>query len=198
MLAEVKELLKNIKPTDQQLAQIEHSIEEAQSRKQLTLKAFDSIVKGAVSKLTALTTEKENLERKILAKNKQLSKKSSQLYQLRQSRERESRQRSEEIRELERTASALQDDVSRLKERLVATDHQLNIERVKHENDILKKSTEISTIANQANQLEHEKCMLNAELNRERKVVRTLESLYNEAEVSNTALNRISGNLMVS
>ena len=190
--------MKNIKPTDQQLAQIEHSIEEVQSRKQLTLKAFDSIVKGAVSKLTTLMAKKENLKRKILAKNKQLIKKSSQLDQLRQCREQESRQRSEEIRELERTASALRDDVSRLKERLVATDHQLNIERVKHKNDIRKKSTEISTIANQANELEHDKRMLNAELNRERTVVRTLESLYNEAEVSNTALNQISGNLIVS
>ena len=69
---------------------------------------------------------------------------------------------------------------------------------MKHENDILKKSTEISTIANQANQLEHDKRVLNEELNRERTVVRTLESLYSQAEVSNTALNQISGSLMVS
>ena len=197
-LAEVQELLKNIKPGDQQLARIQNSIEEAQRRKQLTLKIFNSILKGTVSKLTALTTEKENLERQFLDKNRQLTKKSSQLDQLRQNREQESRQRSEEIQLLEKTASALQGEVSRLKEQLLATDQQLNIARVKHENEILQKSTEISAVAMQANQLIHEKCMLNAKLDRERTVVETLESLYNQAEVSNTVLNQISENLMVS
>ena len=195
VLAEVKELLKNIKPSDQQLAQIQNSIEEAQRQEQLTLDTFDSILKGTVSKLTTLTTEKEQLERQILDKNKQLT---SQLDQLRQNGEQESRQRSREILRLESTTSALQGEVSRLKEQLLATDQQLNIARVKHENEILQKSTEISAVAMQTNQLIHEKCLLNAKLDRERAVVETLESLYNQAEVSNTALNQISENLMVS
>ena len=190
--------MKNIKPSDQQLAQIQNSIEEAQRQEQLTLDTFDSILKGTVFKLSTLTTEKEKLERKILDKNKQLTRKSSQLDQLRQNREQESRQRSREILRLESTTSALQGEVSRLKEQLLATDQQLTIARVKHENEILQKSTEISAVAMQADQLIHEKCMLNAKLDRERTVVKTLESLYNQAEVSNTALNQISENLMVS
>ena len=149
---------------------IQHAIEEAQQKKQLTLETFGSILKDTISKVKVLLAQKENLE-------KQIDDKEQQLQQLREGQS--------------AAASSLKQKVSELKQQLLETDQQLNTARVQHSNVLLKKSTEMSALTDQTRQLMSEKDALVADLGSKLTLIQTLQS-------SSTTLTQLSANLQVS
>ena len=170
-----------------QLKKIQNAIEEAQQRKRITLETFSSILKGTITKVKILLTQKENLEKQILQKERQFNEKEKELQQLREGKG----VRARKIETLETTASALKQEVSELKKQLLETDQQLNTAEVQYSNDLLEKSAEISTLSKQTHQLMSEKCTLVADLGSKITLIRSLET-------SSTALTELSANLQVS
>ena len=171
VLEEIKQLI-NSKSSDMQLLKIQNAIEEAQRKKQITFKTFSSVLKGTISTVKTLLTQKENLEKQILQKE-------NQLQQLREG------QGARDIKTPDTRASALNQEVSELKQQLLETDQKLNTAKVQHRKDLLKKSAEISTLSKQTHQLMTEKDTLVADLGSK---IRSLE----------TSLTTFSANQQVS
>ena len=186
VLEEIKQLI-NSHSSDQQLMQIQKLIEDAQRDKQLSLEALRSILKDAVSKIKVLLTQKENLERQILKKEKELNDKEKQLEQFRQSE----MQGAREIQALEKTATSLKEDVSELKQQLLQADQELTTARMKHSNELLEKLIEICALSQQSCQLICEKEALVSKISSKITVIKGLE-------FSNTVLTQLSTKLQVS
>ena len=183
VLEEIKQLLKSTS-SGQQVIQ---TIENAQKKKQLTLEAVGTILKDAVDKIKMLLTQKENLKRKLLKKERQLSDMERQIRQLRHSR----RQKAREIPGLEKAAATLKQEVSGLKQQLQQTEQELASAREKHSDELLEKSTENSALSQQTSELIREKQTLAAN-------VSSKITLIKDFEFSNTTLTQLSTNLQVS
>ena len=176
ILEEIKRLLKSTS-SGQQVIQ---TIENAQKKKQLTLEAVGTILKDAVDKIKMLLTQKENLKRKLLKKERQLSDMERQIRQLRHSR----RQTAREIPRLERAAATLKQEVSGLKQQLQQTEHELASAREKHSDELLEKSTEISALSQQTNELICEKQTLAANVSSQITLIKNLEFSSTNLQVS--------------
>ena len=173
VLEEIKQLLKSTS-SDQQVIQI---IENAQKKKQLTLEAVGTILKDAVDKIKMLLTQEENLKRELLEKERQLSDMERKISQLR-------RQTAREIPGLERAAATLKQEVSGLKQQLQQTEHELASAREKHSDELLEKSTEISALSQQTNELICEKQTLAANVSSQITIIKNLEFSSTNLQVS--------------